>query len=254
MYTGFNLKGIIIGNNAISKKGWKSLFEEQKTEIRSALDKYITKDGVIDGHLIQEDWFPEVKADIFISHSHNDEQLAINLACWLYDTFELVAFVDSCVWGYANELLKKIDDKYCWKATKDVYDYGKRNCSTSHVHMMLMTALNKMIDKTECVFFLDTENSVLFKDIGNKTLSPWIYGEIEITRTIQKRRPKRPILRSFSYDQILEKAQDANEPLKVQYPLNIGHFKVINNDTLNQWKATNTTGMEALDKLYKITL
>lgn len=131
MYTGFNLKGVNINSNAPYSKKWGDLFEEQKIEIRSTLDKYITQDGIIDGTKIQADWFPEVEADIFISHSHTDEKLAINLACWLYDTFNLVAFIDSCVWGYANDLLRQLDDKYCWKEKEELYDYGKRNYSTS---------------------------------------------------------------------------------------------------------------------------
>lgn len=253
MYTGFDLKGIYIDSKATYVKNWEPLFEKQKTEIRSKLNSYITQDGVIDGAQIQKDWFPQVNADIFISHSHADEQLAINLACWLYDNFNLVAFIDSCVWGYANDLLKQIDERYCRKETEDLYDYGKRNYSTSHVHMMLMTALNKMIDKTECVFFLNTENSVLLKDIEHKTLSPWIYGEIEITRTIQKKLPIRQTIRSFSSGGKLEKAEDFNESLKIKYPLNVGHFNELDNDKLKAWRESRTTGTNALDKLYEIT-
>ena len=55
-----------------------------------------------------------------------------------------------------------------------------------HVHMMLSTALANMIDKTECIMFLNTPNSVSTRDTKLKTYSPWIYNEIEITRIIEK--------------------------------------------------------------------
>lgn len=252
MYTGFNLKNININSNSPYTKKWHDKFETQKKYIRSTLKKYITADGIIDGSKIQEEWFPEVNADIFISHSHADEKLAISLACWLYDKLGLVAFIDSCVWGYANDLLKLIDDEYCLNKNNNIYDYNKRNYSTSHVHMMLMTALNKMIDKTECIFFLNTENSVLLKDIGNRTLSPWIYSEIEITRTIQKKRPNRPKTSFFSKGVDI-RAQKLNESLKIKYPLDINHFNTIDNLILKNWRECGVTETYALDKLYEIT-
>ena len=64
---------------------------------------------------MQANWFPQIKADIFISHSHKDEDLALALAGWLKVSFGLTAFIDSCVWGYANDLLKMIDYKYCYQ-------------------------------------------------------------------------------------------------------------------------------------------
>lgn len=60
------------------------------------------------------------------------------------------------------------------------YEYDNRNRSTSHVHMLLNGALAKMINKTECLFFINTPNSVNAQDVENpsKTASPWIYSEL----------------------------------------------------------------------------
>ena len=33
---------------------------------------------------MQNDWFSQVSADIFISHSHNDKDVANTFAGWLY--------------------------------------------------------------------------------------------------------------------------------------------------------------------------
>ena len=92
-------------------------------------------------------------------------------------------FIDSCVWGYANDLLKEIDNRYCRYQETDgqfFYEYDNRNRSTSHVHMLLNGALAKMINKTECLFFINTPNSVNAQDVENpsKTASPWIYSEL----------------------------------------------------------------------------
>lgn len=78
----------------------------------------------------------------------------------LYDEFKLTAFVDSCVWGYCDDLLKQIDNEYCKKKDGKTYDYELRNYTTSHVHMMLSTALIEMIDNTECIMFYNTPSSV----------------------------------------------------------------------------------------------
>jgi hypothetical protein len=129
-----------------------SLLEKNGKTIKSTLEGFVTK-GVVNGTKLSEHWFPTVKADIFISHSHTDEDEALRCASWLKDTFELDAFIDSSVWGYADDLLKQIDNDYCLNQGGETYSYEKRNGSTSHVHMMLATALSEMIDRTECVFF-----------------------------------------------------------------------------------------------------
>ena len=141
---------------------------------------------------MEEDWFPKIDADVFISHSHKDAELAKSFADWLYDSFGIKAFIDSCVWGYADELLAQIDKKYCVLMRDESgkvksYDYQKRNGSTAHVHMLLNTALQKMIDKTECLFFLNTPNSVNLDTISRETetFSPWIYGELEFSRMVR---------------------------------------------------------------------
>ena len=68
----------------------------KKKSIDKKLDSYI-KNGEIDGDTLQRDWFPQVDADIFISHSHKDMVRAHILAGWLKTTFEnsINVFIDS---------------------------------------------------------------------------------------------------------------------------------------------------------------
>lgn len=92
------------------------------------------------------------------------------------EKFGLVAFIDSCVWGSADKLLKKVDERYCKQYYINYFDYEKRNFSTSHIHMMLSIALAKIMKNCEAIFFLNTEESICTEDIiNNKTYSPWIY-------------------------------------------------------------------------------
>jgi hypothetical protein len=118
MYRAFNL---IVGDwatgfeaavtEALLKKGR----ETQKTHrgmARASLESLLN-DKIISGNQLSNHWFPQIKADVFISHSHQDEEEAIKLAGILKVVFRLEPFIDSCVWGHAEELLRMIDDKYC---------------------------------------------------------------------------------------------------------------------------------------------
>lgn len=215
----------------------RRMFNNIKMEVQDGLNKYVnSNDDRIDGSKLQNDWFPTLdNIDIFISHSHNDEKLAIGLAGFLKSQFGLTLFVDSCVWGYANDLLKIIDDEYCLVNNNGTYDYEKRNYSTSHVHMMLSSALNSMIDKVECIMFLNTNNSNLGVNdsINNKTASPWIYSEIMATKIIRQKNLKeyRPngIIKEGMYNEA--KGLD----LKIQYDISLDHFVEIDDDTLEKW-------------------
>ncbi len=175
-------------DNSYYQKGLK-LNEFTKNRIIPILENYLSANNVIDGSKIQSDWFPQVKADVFISHSHNDLVQAITLAGWLNNKFGLTVFIDSNIWGHSDKLLKQLDNKYCLKENGD-YSYESRNYSTAHVHLLLETALMMMIDKTECVFFLNTPNSISISNARHKpqTKSPWIYSELSITKYIRKKK------------------------------------------------------------------
>ena len=152
MYAAFNLINVRdVFNNGVPinvyVEFYKVLNKLDLSETKSSLSKYLLHDVIIDGHLMSEDWFPQVKADIFLSHSHLDKEYAYALAGWLNVNLGLKVFVDSAIWSCADELLNEIDDKYCMTG-KDYYSYASRNITTAHVHMMLSTALLKMIDKT----------------------------------------------------------------------------------------------------------
>ena len=258
MYIGFELN---ILNNSFPDyyQVGKTIYDENKRTIKLELNKFLLPNGSLDGSKMQENWFPQVKADIFISHSHADESLAIRLAGWLYVEFGLIAFIDSCIWGYSNDLLKSIDNEYCQNSNAETYNYQKRNFSTSHVHMMLSTALTMMIDKTECIFFLNTPNSITASEVISRTKSPWIYSEIATTKMIRKKSLSNyrihRVTESFSTGGSLKKSLD------IEYEVNTDHLIQITNTHFISWKRNwsynkphlSDYSQYALDKLYNIT-
>lgn len=160
------------------------VLRDHENKINNSIEKYWSPDGGLEGASIEKDWFPsDIYADVFISHSSRDANLAKQLAELLKEKCQLKSFVDSAVWNHANNLLQKIDEKYCVKRKKlnggYTYDYSMRNQSTAHVHMILQSALAKMMSKCKCVIFINTPNSINTKDVlKNKTTSPWIYNEL----------------------------------------------------------------------------
>ncbi len=256
MYRGFNL---LLEKNPFRERNFEDFkkvglnsFSSQKTSIEEKINSFVRNDGSLDGSMMKANWFPQIEADIFISHSHKDEKLAIALAGWLQETFGLTAFIDSCVWGYADELQTMIDDEYCYQKETNTYNYQNRNYTTSHIHMMLSVALTQMIDNTECLFFLNTPNSITPNAIINQTLSPWIYSEIAMSRLIRKKE-----LKEHRYVALMESRRAFTEggTLNVRYDLPIDHLTDIRANHLKQWMKVWNMGSQnskyrALDILY----
>ena len=235
------------------------IYNRHGEEVQRCLSEYITEEGIINGTDLKEHWFAISPKDIFISHSHKDLNRVKAFAGWLYEKFGLEAFIDSCSWGYCDELLKKIDDRYCYQPKKGTYSYEMRNYTTAHVHMMLSTALTEMLDKTECVIFFNTPNAInMSEEIDNikkheQTMSPWIYHELVMTTMLRPKQPDRA-------KQIIEHfEQRAEASLKVQYDVSkaLEQMVQLSDDALVDWDQRWSqypvkVKEEALDLLYKI--
>lgn len=215
---------------------------------QSGLDAFVDRDGSLVATKIMEDWFPKMKADVFISHSHKDEALAIGLAGWLKEHLGISSFIDSCVWGYSPELLKKLDKKFCLKESGH-YDYDKRNITNGHVNMMLATSLTKMIDQCECIIFLNTPHSLSCKGCieSDGTESPWIYAEIEATRLLRENIPKRKMMVKASME---KRSISMDEAISVKYDLDLKHLLLLDKNKLLKLHSCGKTGTNALDFLY----
>ena len=244
MYRAFNLSDCN-WDNVAPEKG-EILNEKNLTAVRQSLKAFLDNNK-IDGSKMRDNWFPEIDADVFISHSHKDKDDAIKLAGWLFKNFKIVSFIDSCVWGCADDLLKQIDDINCLNDDKKSYSYERRNGSTSHVHMMLSTALGMMIDAAECVLFMNTPNSITSKESADKTQSPWLYYELAMTRFIRREKPKRLtiIQENFSGD---KRAAE----IPIEYLAELSALTPLNADHLRKWAKGWDKNGTPLDLLYTI--
>ena len=231
----------------------------QKAKVSENLKKYVI-DGIVDGTQIEKDWFPQMEADVFISHSHADEKLAKGLAGWLHSCFGLTCFIDSCVWGYADDLLEMINDEYSDKKNKPsggcIYDHKKCNTASKHVNTMLTIALYKMIDKSEITILLNTNSSIKkYKDIYQQTTySPWIYSEIVCTEIVRKKPISEYRWKSF-LEHSFDKSQARNDGFSAVYAVSLEHLEFLDILKLLEWKKIydKCKVRYPLDYLYKLT-
>jgi hypothetical protein len=234
------------------------IVEEVDSRIQETIKKFKLRDGSLNGKAMTADWFPIVNADVFISHSHKDLEIALSLAGQMKSELDINCFIDSCVWKYADDLLKLVDDEYCWQPASKTYNYSKRNYSTSHVHMMLSVALNKMMDNCEALIFLNTPNSITPDKVvtdEDETLSPWIYAELSSSHLIRNRPLKDHRRVGKSMDSLQE--MFSSRDLKVRHEVDISHLRGITIEAINRICRSSSrfqNKYEALDAIYKATI
>tara|TARA_R100000951_G_scaffold70406_2_gene59352 strand:+ start:334 stop:1125 length:792 start_codon:yes stop_codon:yes gene_type:complete len=251
MWRGFDIDIKIKENEVFErlKKVGQSIYNTDLQQVQFSLNTFINGDNSLDGTAIRNYWFPQVDTDVFISHSHKDVDTALVLCGWLWETFEIRAFIDSSIWGYSNDLQRAIDNKHCFIPTRNVYSYELRNHSTSHVHMILSTALNMMIDKSECLFFLNTPNSIRAYDKTDKTESPWIYSEIATSQIIQKTEPVRRVTESFSN---FEGESQIKKGVTITHNVDLNHLTKLDFDKIIKWGNSKREKEHPLDTLYRL--
>ena len=271
MYTKFNYSPAgSFYNQVINRhlEHGRAIYKSHEEEVQDCLSRYITEDGVINGTALKEHWFSISKKNVFISHSHDDIYKVIAFAGWLHEAFGLEAFIDSCSWWYCNDLLKRIDKRYCYKRETHTYDYDMRNYTTSHVHMMLSTALTEMMYNTECIIFFNTPQSInmatelakIKKDKKQTTISPWIYHELSMTTMLGVVKPHRLSLALEHRDHVDFSQSTHDEKPKFDYDVSkaLNEMTTLTDRQLQQWYERHidnpTIPSEyALDELYRIT-
>ena len=250
MYSGFNLKinaerdcgpdSINFLDPSYIDVGKKHLGDAPGKVHQELEDMVLKGTDIPDGVAIQDDWFPEINADIFISHSHGDCDLANGIAGWMNKEFGLRCFIDSNVWGYSNELLEKLNEKYSDKETgvhgETVYSHKKCTIAANHVNAMLTIALQKMIDRCECILFLNTNQSILpyEKPEDDATYSPWIYSEIVCTQLIRHKELKEYRKEIFHEDQ--RALFEVSEGFHPAYSVSLDHLMPLDIGNLMKWE------------------
>jgi len=241
----------------------KSLFADVVNQADDSLLGYISEDGILKGDVIQNAWFPKLKGkfDVFISHSHNDEDLAFAFAGWLNKKFKLRCFLDKYVWNSADGLIKKLDD-LCRRPGGKGYNYRDRNMTTSQIHAMLTSAIMQEIDDCDALFFLNTPNTIdVVTETQEYTLSPWIFLEIGFSKLLNKewKNEKRiEIVKNSIANEAATRRITNEAVVQMRMKLDTSHLTELNEnelqDWLDVWKGMrNTEGYNALnDRIEKI--
>lgn len=255
-----------IENVAQSISKWDSddvaSYKARKDKLLINLEEYLLdKNNLLDATKIQQSVFPEIDIDVFISHSHADEDEAIKVALSLED-IGLKPFVDSCVWGYADELLRKIDDVFSIPEGWTNYSYELRNRTTTNVHLILNAALQQMIHRSELFIFLGTETSIKIDDYVSRNVqlsSPWIFSELTFVRNVE-RTPRKQITMGNESRKFEATASDKKE-VEFRYRLPDSTYSIefwrfahwLESDRSFQIRDSGRrlNGLEHLDRLYK---
>ncbi|MES2238667.1 MAG: hypothetical protein V4497_00255 [Bacteroidota bacterium] len=111
-----------------------------------------------------------------------------------------------------------------------------------------------MIDSSECVFFLNTPNSITPNSTIDKTASPWIFSEIATTQIIRKKIPQRITKQIIHMSkQYSAEMKNLNENFRIEYDLELSHLTNLTADIFTKWIDKDSTSPEnALDNLYSL--
>ncbi len=190
-------------------------------DLRNELRNLIKGEGgIINGEKLRDLVFPTDEFDVFISHSHNDLEIAKLFAVWLEEKYRYRVFLDSFVWSSADGLLLEIDNQYC-KQKNGLYNYHRRNYSTAHIHTMLSMSIMEIIKHSKAGVFIDSPYSIDLRNLSNsnraKTLSPWIYQEIMFMRLFADKKTSKISTRMFSFENL-------NENLQMEHSVDLSDF------------------------------
>lgn len=228
-----------------------------QVDMRPVIDM-IKSGKPISARKVANELFPQGEPDIFLSHSFADRDKALAVAKKINEVHNLKVFIDSEVWGSVYELLKEIDDEYCWQNDSCTYSYEKRNRSTAHVYMILNSALHEVIDRSESFIFLGSDNSLVAsiketteQDDETKTFSPWIHSELLFSAMVRPKRPKRLVKNAFD-SAIAAESLSEGKTLIVEHDAPLDHLQEISKAKFEQWLNRPKFQAHGLDKLYNL--
>ena len=239
----------IISNQRYYEEG-KKLLDSLKSEVTNSLFKAIdSTQSIIDAQDIENIWFPRIECNIFISHSHKDIESIISFVGWLYAKYGIVSFVDDGIWENYNDLRIKLFNKIFQDFEDDLMTQDEiEKIAYSNSLLILNSAIEKMIDSTECFLFIGTDNSLLTGDTHTK--SPWIYSEVLFSNMVRRKR-------LLCYRQHIEHgfSQKMCETVEVKFKCSFINFTEITRQDFLKFKSYSPAVIiadESLDTLYKI--
>lgn len=248
MYRGFNIKKIKFDNKSTFAAEYDKKHPNMfYSKVLGSIESFLQSDYRLDGNALIKEWFPVTNNKlIFISHSRDDCDLAKALAYWLEKKFQITSFIDSSVWGDFRQLRQKINS-YLKKTLGAKYDFYEQDRVSQHIFVMLNNSLMEMMDRCQCMFLLNTPNSVTVNELfQNSVYSPWIFSEIGMFNCIEKKYP--PSI-------IQEEKKGIEQFSRVSYKVDLSRFTTLTADDLNTWckecKKLNKP-QQRLNKLYEL--
>lgn len=221
-----------------------------QTKLKLVLDK-ILKSDTISVSEVEAILFPHISTHVFISHSHADVSDAKKLSDFLYSQFGIKSFIDSEFWGNVDTIIESILPNPALRSEIKRY--------TSNAYMILGMALIKAMDKTECVFFLNTTSSVTLNPETAKiaTKSPWICLELLCTQNLRRVVPTRHRVKVTAglnkMELSIEDRTKREKEKSFLYDIDTSHLSVLRNTDLTLWKNKADFSVAAernLDTLY----
>ena len=251
MYRAFN---VTLESNKYLGYANAQQYENDKSISLQNLRRIINSKDMLQAYEIKKLLLPSKRYDIFISHSHKDLEIAKGLSGYLNALCGVSCFIDSLYWGNIDELQEELNRMHLHKdeATgKKYFDHQSTMEVAKHANMILASALTEMIDNCECVFFLNTDNSVIRGTEAiskNETYSPWIYHEVFTTTIIQKKQRSK-FNESYQFrDNAIKQIPD------ISYGLDLSGMTVLREEDIFEWeiKINSNKDKHPLDVLYNL--
>lgn len=219
--------------------------EVRKYNTHSENIEISSDDGIYNAIDIMDKWFPKTNANVFLSHSHKDIEIVQYIAGVVLSK-GYTPFIDSCYWGYLDNLLKRLDDKFCLDDAQKYYNYEKRNGTTTHVHLMLMNRLIETMNDCEALIFVNSQNSTKYNKDGSERItdSAWIYSELLVSEFLRGPQDKNANLSKNI-------SESYNQDIRVHYPVdwsklvNIGINDLQELNTEISWKNLYQKGIKS---------
>jgi hypothetical protein len=195
LFISFNLGVTECKKFSYYKRRYENYWDNYREQLNVCLRQSILECGEIDSTAKQADEFSQLRFHVMISHAPKDTDIARSLAGWLYDTFGLTAVIDSEIWGYSSALMELLSESHLPKETiadgRTLYDFEDCVCVSSYVNSMLFAAVQKIIDETEVVLFLNSDN-LAPSDEPDSFLAnagaPWLYTQM-VSANYVRRKP-----------------------------------------------------------------
>ena len=198
------------------------------------IKKLINSGHDLDAKVILDIVSPAGDFDVFISHYHENEDIALKIAATLRAQ-GFKPFVDSQYWLHFDDVANELNKLHLHKDKEngsDLYDHSKTKMIQKHCDVLLLSALFQVMSKCKYLIFISPPEKMLgieryskYETKNPKTYSPWIYWELIFVALLVKDREN--LTESLKHSTF-------NSIPKISYPLSTKKMKTISmNDIIN---------------------